>query len=229
MSSGGGGNSAIWHLRWLGLAPHFRRVCWTQGIAPPPHARESTPAAADGLIARGALGSATPVPAAKWTHPGHLGRLVTVDGADTVQDDSAVQAGCVRSGLLGVFVPFRPCTCVTVQPSRASSPPCSRRSRPGRSRPDPWHVPAAGSGAAYGLGQVAISGNRAAGREPPEDRAALEAFWRAGSVGISPDGHAYPAGTPVRPGTARSLGQTDTSTVGAVPAAAEERRSARAS
>src|SRR5579862_8537674 len=103
MSSGGGGNSAIWHLRWLGLTPHFRRVCWTLGIAPPPHAWESTLTAAGGLIARGAsaaLGFTAPVPAAKWTHEGHLGRLVTGDAADAVQDDSAVPAGYVRSGLL---------------------------------------------------------------------------------------------------------------------------------
>jgi hypothetical protein len=38
-------------------------------------------------------GFTIPVPAAKWTHPGHLGRPVTVDAADTDQGDSAVLAG----------------------------------------------------------------------------------------------------------------------------------------
>jgi hypothetical protein len=49
-------------------------------------------------------------------------------------------------------------------------------------------------------------------REPP-GMAWLEASWRGGSVGISADGHALSAGTQVLPGTARSVGQTDMSTV----------------
>src|ERR1700735_4959104 len=40
ISSGGGGDSAIWHLHWLGLTPRLRRVCGVQGAVPPLHARE---------------------------------------------------------------------------------------------------------------------------------------------------------------------------------------------
>ena len=56
---------------------------------------------------------------------------------------------------------------------------------------------------------------------------ALEAFERAGSVGMSPDGHAYrQAHRYVL--VYQVLWATDTSTVRAAPAAAEERRSSRA-